>query len=308
VKLCKWCFPLVVTVMAAGLWRLVRRVPLHGVSVAVVAAACACLFLPLHTTKARLVAGGMTEIAESRQPVKAWRRLCQRIDELGVKKLYLVHQPAGVFPRCLIAYLVHPRPMVNGWKDSWLEPSARDDVVSEVGADVLPLMWGQPPFEAPQQKLPGGLSVLDREHPVLFQIENVGSLECKAGEKRRMCFGAKTVKFHVWSAKARQALLTWKMSPGPGKHGTGKRQLQLRQPDGTITELATVEDHTAFSVRLSVPAGVSLFELSCTDADIVTRTAAEDTAADRLTTLSDVKFTLTGQRETAAKPLTTTAR
>jgi hypothetical protein len=300
-KVCKYGFPLVVTLIAAGLWRLLRRIPLHGLVPCAALAACAYYHLPLHTEHARVGAESMRGIFGTDQPFAAWRRACRRLDQLGAAKVYLVHEPLLVFPRCLAAYLVYPRPTLNGWANSWLQDAAAKDLVPEIGPDVLPLMWGRPPFEEPREALPGGLSVLDPAGPVVFKLENPTWGVSRVPDGRRVSWlGARPAKLHVWSPRPMAARLSWGTIAAP-KVPSGRCRLRLRQPDGTVSELVTQPGYSTVSVPVRLPGGVSCLELSVLEPSEAAVGATPGAGCIVLTTVEELRLTVAPQPQAAAE-------
>src|SRR5262249_43815583 len=179
----------------------------------------------------------MRRVSGGGRGVAAWRQLPQRLDELGAQKLYLVGDPAENFPRALFAYLVHPRPTVNGWRGSWLEAAAAADVEPVLGAGVLPVMWGTPPFAEPCERLPGGLSVLDPGRPLIFKVDNPNwGVERHPGGRYLTWLGATPVKLHVWAPRPMTATLSWDGFAGDSASADKCCHLRVRSPDAAVTE------------------------------------------------------------------------
>lgn len=266
-KLSKWSFPLIAALQLAGLSLVLRRLPWQRTACLVVCAAAAWTAAPAQLKAARETVSKVRQTLGADSGVRDMRRLGRRLDELGARRLYLVSEQTGPWPRCLAPYLLYPRPFANGWKGSvWFEPEwLAEDVPEAPEPGTLYLQFGEPPFGAPVERLPMQFSLIDGTRPLIFRAENPNTVE-KWGGVGATWIGTDPVKLSVFSPRACQAVLSFTAYPGPCLPGPGRRTLRLTGGDGTVREAAVeVADGTTVELPVALAAGVSRLEVRCLD-------------------------------------------
>ncbi len=183
-----------------------------------------------------------------------------------MKNFYFIHEPSGCWPRCFVAYMLYPRPLLNAWKNScylsrpWLDA----DQPSPCPEETLYFIQGDLPFEPPTQRLPAGLSVIDPQRPVVFKITNPNGLERGSDGEGFSWIGTQLAELQVWSPRSGQAILTFTAITGPSLPETPRRRLRVTQVDGEVRDFQLGESGQV-SIQLSVNAGVSQLQMQCLD-------------------------------------------
>jgi hypothetical protein len=265
-KVTKWAFPLVLVVQVSGLQFLTRRWPWARALIVLFGLLVMVRSVPYHHRNAMISTGTLRWILTAEKPFKAIRQLGQRLDELRSQRLYFVHEAEGVFPRCLVGYFLYPRTFVNDWKNSWLASQAEIPPALLHGeGKTTYFMCGQPPFDTPQECLPGGFSVLDPAGPVVFKVTNpVRALEQAADAGKFFWQGPEETKLELWSPRAGNALLTFRAQGQPGLPATTLRHLQFKLPDGSKKELSLCEASEE-TLSFPIPEGISRLVVSYPD-------------------------------------------
>ncbi len=264
-KVAKWAFPFLVVIQAAGLQLLARRCPFARVSIVFLGLLVTVCSVPVHHWNATISGSVLRSHLASKKPFKAMRKLAQRVDELESQRLYFVHEREGVFPRCLVAYILYPRTFVNDWKNSWLEsPSVVPPSLLHGEGKTTYFVLGQLPFDNPQACLPGGFSVLDPSGPVVFKVNNpVRALE-QVADGRFFRQGPEETKLELWSPRAGKAMLTFRAQGEPNLSETTLRHLRFRLPDGSQKEL-TLSEASENTLAFPIPEGISRLVVSYPD-------------------------------------------
>jgi hypothetical protein len=264
-KLCKWAFPLVVAFLFAGWYVLLRRLPGHRLIVTASLAGLLCVTAPAAYERCRGEGHRMQELANSSEPLADWARLGRAIDRLGFHQVYLVSEPVGVFPRCAVAYFLYPRPMLNGWKNSWFETAGTEDLPEWFATDTATIMWGRPPFDEPRGVLGGGLSLLHTDRPVIFHYESPNwGVEHAGPGASATWLGNATTRLHCWSPRPCTVEVAWQAHPGHGLPSSPDRCIEVVPPTGEPRTL-TMHGSATLALRLELPAGVSSVALRCLD-------------------------------------------
>jgi hypothetical protein len=295
-KLCKWSFPLLLVVQFAGLDWIRKQVPKLGWTVLLPAVLGFIISLPREWNNARDDNATMMHYAQSPDPVKAWKRLNRRLDELGARNVFFIRS-SQLSPHYnhFSAYFLYPRPMLNGWKDTWLEgsPATAPPLTYDAGTQVV--MWGDPPFEAPLERLPGGLTRLDTARPYIVDVENpTWGVERYPDGEGRTWIGPKPAIFHVWSPRAGTVLLTANLTSGPANPETLVRHLSVRTADRPGSDM-TFSGSGQVRIPIEIHAGASTIVIECSD----TPTAADPEVHRFLTYLSQAKIQFVRSSEIA---------
>jgi hypothetical protein len=173
-KIAKWAYPLVAAVQIAGLASILRigasRRTLAGCAVAFLGGA-ALLNLQQHYRASRLIANQSLEVSANESPYSAVQSLRDRLAESG-DPIYFVRAPEIDFKGPLMVSLLYPRSIVNGWLGDPLYGTLGllDDRPRAFGANTVYFQHGEPPFDAPLERLPFHISRLDPHQPTMFQI------------------------------------------------------------------------------------------------------------------------------------------
>jgi hypothetical protein len=174
-KASKWAYPFVAAVQVAGLaWigqYVVRK--RYSIGIALVLLGTVALFnVQQHVRVARAIAKQTREISGGDSPYSAARQLRCRLAE-STAPIYLVRTPETDFKGPLQAGLFYPRPLLNGWPGDPLYGTLGllDDRPRAFDADTVFMLFGEPPFDEPLERLPFRMSRLDPDQPVLFRID-----------------------------------------------------------------------------------------------------------------------------------------
>jgi hypothetical protein len=272
-KLCKWAFPTLAALEGAGLFALVGRLPIRQLSLAGLVVGAAFLALPVHLSRASNTRTLMQAVLGTHRVPYRLRELHERVDQLGAKRVYLLHDADTWHPDGLASYLLFPRPFVNGWRRTgsfggatWMESD--QPTVSSDG--TLFLVACALPFEAAVEQLPYGLSVIDPRQPCVFRITNPNGLERAPDGGGFSWLGTQPITLHIWSLEDADVILAFDMQPGPSLPTTPERRLAIIKPNGHSEQLH-IPDTTRLAVPISLAAGVNQVQLRCLDEPTVER-------------------------------------
>jgi hypothetical protein len=272
-KLAQWTFPALAALEAAGLQRLLRGRPRWGAGVGLaLGLGAAGMFLPIHGRIGTNHANALRHLADSPHPFHAWKQTGPRLDELGFRRVYLLHDSSkSWFPGIFAAYLLSPRPFASPETIT----SGRYDraPISEVSADTALVVWKQLPFSPPHEALPGGFSLLNREDPVVLQVTNHSGMAGPAN-RQRVWVGKQPLELVMWAPRPGQAMLAFTLAPvGKG----AARPVQVQWTFGKEqSEQRMVEGAEEMTVELSLPIGLSRFTLQCSEASTSSFTSERD--------------------------------
>jgi hypothetical protein len=268
-KLCKYVFPVVAAVQVAGLFLVLRRLPLSRPAALLVCLLAAVSAYATHVLwKSTMVGATLATMGSEARPT-AWRGLRERIDALNPPSLYLLYEPyEGAGQRAYIPTLIcHPRPFLNGWEGSLVFEGATKLGPSPQapGPDTLFLQPGEPPFGEPRERLPGGYSIIDSTRPQIVRANTANGLETW-GTQRATWVGTEPVVLRVYAPRPGPAVLSFEVRPGPSLPETAMRTLRVTEPDGGLRQL-TFEAREGITVEVPVtlPAGTSCISLCCLD-------------------------------------------
>lgn len=190
----------------------------------------------------------MRELTGSQTPVENWARLNR---QLGADKIYLLRPDGGRIPDILWPVVLERKRFVNAWVGCDFQALRSLDPVS-LDSETAMLLSGQLPFGGEGERLPGNLTLLDKQFPYLFHVEN-GTISRDASSVE---IGAVPLKFWIWSPRSGSLRFfgDWQADE-PGT-------LSAVGPDaGTQTRYLTEEDR--LEIAFAVPAGRSFFQLQC---------------------------------------------
>jgi hypothetical protein len=119
----------------------------------------------------RGIAKQCRDITANESPYSAMHGLRDRLADSN-DPIYFVRAPETDFKSSLIVSLLYPRPLVNGWHGDQLYGTLGllADRPRAFDAGTIYLCHGEPPFDAPLERLPFDLWRLDSDRPTVFQI------------------------------------------------------------------------------------------------------------------------------------------
>jgi hypothetical protein len=275
-KICKYAFPLTAALQGAGLYALLRRVPLSRALLAGAVLACLWLSVPRRVANAKQEGAAWQFVMGSARPSTAIRQLQRRVDALSHRGVCYLYDPADPTPpallRSLPAYLLYPRPFLSGLGGAISVPPQAQGTVAR---GPVYLVKGDLPFEKGRGRLPAGFSQVDGSRPAVIRVDNPNGLE-RTPDGGGFCWvGPAPARFVAWSPQPGPALLSFAAQPGPSLPETPHRRVRVVLPGGEARELAFTGNFQA-CVPLTFPAGVSRIELQGLDRPSVPRLPGGD--------------------------------
>jgi tetratricopeptide (TPR) repeat protein len=146
-KLCQWAFPFVVCVQAAGLWLLLRRLPLNRALILLplpLALLLSARGLYVHGAVWREILGSM---AGPSKPIRDWRAAADEIRRRGAEHVVLVGVEDAGSLKDALAYYFDPLPIYTPWQGG--SYTFLDDHGTSLGArrgQPAVVLWGKLPF------------------------------------------------------------------------------------------------------------------------------------------------------------------
>jgi hypothetical protein len=243
-KLCKWACPLVLVVQGAGLCWLFRRGGRRAaIAVALLGGGLFLRTLGQYREQSHNGADVLRSLTGSSEAPTAWKALARQLDERGVRRVYLLTGPTPYpWPDALAVYFLYPRPFVNGWHNVFLYEVRRPDPPHPLPPDVAVLHWN-PPFSGAGVRLAGNVTLVDRSHPLVIQVEELGAA------------GAPLPRLHLWSDHPGPALLSLEVAPATAL------TLEWRFKGGPAWRPLSATREGRLECVVALPAGRSCMEL-----------------------------------------------
>ena len=160
-KLCKWSFSLVAAVQGAGLHFLLGRLPRLRVRFAAACLPVIVGILVLHGFEARAFSHESHMFMGSKTPLASLRELRRQVRDLNPSSLYFISNPVSdPHYTALVLSVLYSHPFLNGWSNK-RDPFYHSAYVADRNPwpppdDMLGVMEGEPPFDAPLAACPAG--------------------------------------------------------------------------------------------------------------------------------------------------------
>ncbi len=133
--------------------------------------------LVLHGFEARAFSHESHMFMGSKTPLASLRELRRQVRDLNPSSLYFISRPlADPHYTALVLSVLYSHPFLNGWSNK-RDPYYHSAYVADRNPwpppdDMLGVMEGEPPFDAPLRRLPCGLSAVDLRKPFVVRIDH----------------------------------------------------------------------------------------------------------------------------------------
>jgi hypothetical protein len=155
----------------------------------------------------------------------------------------------------------------NDWVDSWLYLPEDSKRPVTIDPPALFVHMGSLPFEAADQRIPGGWSLVDPRRSFIFKVDNP-NYGLKGDDKTGRFFwvGQVKTKLYVFAPHEgdyRLCFQAW--TTGPGLPETTERHLKMSGPDGVESDLHLHDASSQPSWIDRLRAGINRIETRCVD-------------------------------------------
>ncbi len=197
-KLAKWAYPVVVLLPFVGLAWLRRRLWLPRVAFFVPGCAVVLISLVVAPSGQSDTLIGMMEV---RRPEARRVLLLSYIARGGFDSVCFVDPGVeSAHFQSLAGYLVRPLPILNGWFGADDYSAGDQDPHFDLNEKTLVITWSEPPFEAPQERLPLKFNRLDVAKPHVYFLENPGgALQTHPDGGLWTPLSEQPAKLHLWT-------------------------------------------------------------------------------------------------------------
>jgi hypothetical protein len=264
-KVVKWSYPLLVTVQFAGIYSIIRFLPRKEILIAVASLLGLIWISPDHVKIAEQDATQLRQFVDSDEPFVTIRAINHFMKMKSIRNIYLLHEPPGVFPRVYTPYFLKHIAFKNDWGDSWLSHPNDSGRSFAIDPQTSFLHLGPLPFDAADQRVPGGWSLVNPQRSFVLKVDNP-NYGLQANETGRVFWlGQVKTRMYVFAPHEGDYRLSFQATTGPGLPETADRRIKITGPgrDDYDLQLHDATSQPAITVRLR--AGVNSLEIRCVD-------------------------------------------
>jgi hypothetical protein len=264
-KVVKWSYPLLVTVQFAGIHSIIRFLPRKEILIAVASLLGLIWISPDHVKIAEQDATPLRQFVDSDEPFVRIRVINRFIKMKSIRRIYLLHEPPGVFPRVYTPYFLKHIAFKNDWGDSWLSHPNDSGRSFAIDPQTSFLHLGPLPFDAADQRVPGGWSLVNPRRSFILNIDNP-NYGLQANETGRFFWlGQVKTRMYVFAPHEGDYRLSFRATTGPGLPETSDRRIKITGPGRDDYDLQLHDTTSQPAITVHLRAGISCLEIRCVD-------------------------------------------